>query len=70
MPFHICGDEILMLMAALPFIGAFFRRIHAWYHVKFKHKDHSAHERHKASWESWSSENVKQELKPWKENES
>jgi hypothetical protein len=40
MPFHFCSDELFMLMAALPFIGAFFRRIHAWYHVKFKHKAH------------------------------
>jgi hypothetical protein len=33
-------DEILMFMAMLPFIGVFFRKIHVWWHSKFKHKEH------------------------------
>lgn len=37
---HFCSDEILMFLAVIPFIGAFFRKIHNWYHVKFKHKCH------------------------------
>lgn len=37
---HICSDEILMILAMIPFIGAFFRKIHNWYHVKFKHQCH------------------------------
>ena len=37
---HICSDEILMLLAMIPFIGAFFRKIHNWYHIKFKHQCH------------------------------
>jgi hypothetical protein len=38
---HICMDEIMMLMAAIPFLGVMVRRLHAWYLTKFpKHKDH------------------------------
>lgn len=37
---HICADEIFMIMAALPFIGVIFSKLHAWWHVKFKHKCH------------------------------
>ena len=37
---HICMDEILMFMAMLPFIGVFFRKIHAWWHSKLNHKCH------------------------------
>lgn len=40
MPFHWCMDETLALMAMLPFIGMFFRRIHTWWHTKFSHKCH------------------------------
>lgn len=40
MPFHWCMDETMMVMAMIPFIGAFFRRIHVWYHVKFNHSCH------------------------------
>jgi hypothetical protein len=40
MPFHWCMDETLALMAMLPFIGMFFRRMHAWWHAKFSHKCH------------------------------
>jgi len=37
---HWCMDETLALMAMLPFIGIFFRRIHHWYHQKISHKCH------------------------------
>lgn len=40
MPFHWCMDETLALMAMIPFIGMFFRRMHAWWHSKFSHKCH------------------------------
>jgi hypothetical protein len=40
MPFHFCMDEVLMIMAMLPFIGVFFRRVHAWWHSKFNHQCH------------------------------
>jgi hypothetical protein len=57
MPFHICADEILMFMMAVPVIGGFVRlyraKIHAWFHrakgspkslkpeCPHDHKDHS-----------------------------
>lgn len=37
---HFCADELFMIMAMLPFIGNFFRKIHTWYHTKFKHHHH------------------------------
>lgn len=37
---HICMDEIIMFMAMIPFVGMFFRKIHAWWHQKFNHKCH------------------------------
>lgn len=37
---HICMDEVVMFMAMIPFIGIFFRRIHAWWHVKFGNPCH------------------------------
>ena len=40
MPFHFCYDELLMIMIMLPFIGAFFKKVHAWYHAKNHHKCH------------------------------
>lgn len=40
MPFHFCADELFMLMAMIPFIGIFFRKVHAWWHTKFKHAPH------------------------------
>jgi len=40
MPFHFCADELLMILAMIPFIGAAFHKVHVWYHKKFKHKDH------------------------------
>jgi ParB/Sulfiredoxin domain len=39
--FHWCPDETLMLMAAIPFIGHYFRKAHNWYHSKFHHTPHS-----------------------------
>jgi hypothetical protein len=33
-------DETLALMAMIPFIGMFFRKMHAWWHAKFSHKCH------------------------------
>ena len=38
---HWCYQEteaVLALLALLPFIGIFFRKIHGWYHLKFNHK--------------------------------
>ena len=43
MPFHFCTDELLALLAMIPFIGYFFRKLHAWYHAKM---GHSCHEKH------------------------
>ena len=40
MPFHFCMDEVLMIMAMIPFIGVFFRKCHAWWHSKFSHQCH------------------------------
>lgn len=40
MPFHFCYDELLMILAAIPFIGILFRKIHNWWHTKFHHKCH------------------------------
>lgn len=40
MPFHFCTDELLAILAALPFIGIFFHRLHAWWHKRFNHKCH------------------------------
>ena len=37
---HFCMDEFIMLMAMIPFIGMFFRRMHVWWHKKFSHKCH------------------------------
>jgi hypothetical protein len=42
MPFHFCADEMMMIMAMVPFIGVGFRRMHAWYHLKFKHHCHKS----------------------------
>lgn len=40
MPFHFCMDEVYMILAMIPFIGIFFRRIHLWWHTKFNHRCH------------------------------
>lgn len=37
---HFCQDELLMFMALLPFIGHYFDKWHAMFHVKKNHKDH------------------------------
>lgn len=41
MPFHFCTDELIALMMIFPFIGILFKKIHAWYHTKIKHKCHT-----------------------------
>lgn len=53
MPFHFCYDELLLIFSMLPFIGVFFRKIHAWWHSKLNHKCHekacdSTHTEHTA----------------------
>ena len=40
MPFHFCIDELIAIMAMIPFIGIFFRKVHAWWHAKFNHPPH------------------------------
>jgi hypothetical protein len=40
MPFHFCQDELIWILTFIPFIGIFFKRLHAWYHAKFNHKCH------------------------------
>lgn len=40
MPFHWCADETIALLSAIPFIGYFFARLHAWWHKKFNHPCH------------------------------
>lgn len=40
MPFHICHEEIMMFLAAFPFVGIAFHKAHMWYHAKFKCKHH------------------------------
>lgn len=37
---HWCGEETMLLMTAIPFLGVFFRRLHTWYHSKVKHLPH------------------------------
>jgi hypothetical protein len=41
MPFHFCADELFMLLSVIPFIGVGFRKLHDWYHIRFKHEDHA-----------------------------
>ncbi len=40
---HWCMDETLAVLAMIPFIGYFFRKIHAWYHSKMGHTCHEKH---------------------------
>src|SRR5574337_1600414 len=40
---HWCMDETLAVLAMLPFIGYFFRKLHAWYHTKMGHTCHEKH---------------------------
>ena len=37
---HWCMDETLMLLAALPWLGYYFRKLHVWWHTKYHHKPH------------------------------
>lgn len=41
MPFHFCSDELIAILAIIPFIGAAFTKLHIWWHMKFKHKCHT-----------------------------
>lgn len=40
---HWCMDETLAVLAMIPFIGYFFRKLHAWYHIKMGHTCHEKH---------------------------
>lgn len=40
---HWCMDETLAVLAMIPFIGYFFRKLHAWYHKKMGHICHEKH---------------------------
>ncbi len=37
---HWCMDETLAFLAAIPFIGYLFHKLHVWWHKKFHHKCH------------------------------
>lgn len=37
---HWCIDETLALLSIIPFMGYFFGKLHAWWHVRFSHKCH------------------------------
>lgn len=37
---HWCMDETLAVLAMIPFIGYFFRKLHIWWHKHFNHKCH------------------------------
>lgn len=39
MPFHFCAEEVMAIMAAIPFIGFIFRRLQLWYHTNFNCKN-------------------------------
>lgn len=43
MPFHWCSDETFLLLSMLPFIGFFFKKLHAWWHKNSLHKCHDEH---------------------------
>jgi hypothetical protein len=68
---HWCMDETLAVLAMIPFIGYFFRKLHIWYHTKLGHTCHekhcdSAHAEHPhtvehvegSAWDSISQEDV------------
>lgn len=40
---HWCMDETLAVLAMIPFIGYFFRKLHLWYHAKMGHTCHEKH---------------------------
>jgi hypothetical protein len=40
MPFHFCTDELLAIMAMIPFIGFIFAKMHVWWHKHFNHHCH------------------------------
>lgn len=37
---HWCMDETLAVLAMIPFIGYFFRKLHVWWHKHFHHPCH------------------------------
>lgn len=37
---HWCNDENLALLSAIPVVGFYFRKLHAWYHSKIHHPCH------------------------------
>lgn len=37
---HWCMDETLAVLAMIPFLGYFFRKLHIWWHTKIHHKCH------------------------------
>ena len=40
---HWCMDETLAVLALIPIIGLFFRKIHTWWHKNHHHKCHEPH---------------------------
>lgn len=36
--FHICSEEIIAFLSIVPFIGIGAKRLHFWWHGKFKSK--------------------------------
>lgn len=40
---HWCMDETLALLAMIPLIGYFFRKVHVWWHEKILHTCHEKH---------------------------
>lgn len=44
MPFHFCADELMMLLAAIPFLGVTAHRVHAWYLKKFPKHTENCHD--------------------------
>lgn len=40
MPFHFCGEEIMMFMGMIPFVGIYFKKFYQWYYVKVKNNKH------------------------------
>lgn len=40
---HWCMDETLAVLALIPIIGIFFRKLHTWWHSRTHHKCHEPH---------------------------
>ncbi len=41
---HWCADEMLMLMASIPFLGAFAHKAHSWWLAKFPKHGATCHD--------------------------